>query len=65
MIANDAILLEPKGNLLEDTCDPDRSMAGQIVLRNTYDIGIFLAQHPQKFHSWPIPPEVEAGNLAS
>lgn len=62
---NDATLLEPKGNLSEDTCDPDRSMAGQIPLRNVYDIGTCLARCSKENHPWPMPPEDKAANLGS
>lgn len=65
MTANDATFLEPKGNLLEDICDPERSMACQILLRNTYDIGTLLARCSMKSHPRPIPPADEAANLGS
>ena len=65
MTASYAALLEPKGNLLEDICDPERSMAGQVPLKNTSDFGTLLAQHSKKSHPWPIPPEDEAANLDS
>jgi len=62
---NYAALPELKGNLLEDICDPERSMAGQIPLRDTYSIGPLLARHSKKSHHRPIPPEDETANLSS
>lgn len=63
--ANDAALLEPKGNLSEDICGTKRSMAGQILLRDTCDIGTLLAAALQGKLPWPMLPEDESARLGS